>query len=117
VDPSKVGDSRTAQLPAWLARERERWVIALRVHPAARRTGTVGPYGDRLKIAITAPADAGRANAQLVEFIAAKLGVTQAAVELISGTTSRDKRIAVPASLRADQIVAAMATPKKEAGR
>jgi uncharacterized protein (TIGR00251 family) len=117
VDSTRGGDSRTAEPPAWLAKQARCWVVALHVQPAARRTAITGLYGDRLKIAVTAPADGGRANAQLVRFIATQLRVASATVELLSGAASRDKRVAIPLNLAAEQIVAALAPPKKEAGR
>jgi uncharacterized protein YggU (UPF0235/DUF167 family) len=37
----------------------------------------------------------GKANAALIDFIAARVGVGRTAVELISGETSRSKRLRV----------------------
>ena len=76
----------------------------------------MGPYGDRLKIGVVAPADAGRANAELLQFIAAQLGVAKSAVELLSGAASRDKRVALPLSLEPDDIIAALSPRTKKAG-
>jgi uncharacterized protein YggU (UPF0235/DUF167 family) len=37
----------------------------------------------------------GKANASLIEFLARQLGVSKSAVELVSGETSRAKRVRI----------------------
>lgn len=54
-----------------------------------------GPQGDVLKIRITAPPADGKANKAVCKLIAAELGVPKTAVEVVSGASSRYKRIAV----------------------
>jgi uncharacterized protein (TIGR00251 family) len=103
---SRGGDSRTETTPDWLVRQADRWVLALHVQPGARRTGIIGRHGDRLKIAVAAPATAGRANDRLLEFLAERLGTTKRSLGLLSGGGSRAKRVALPGELRADAIVA-----------
>jgi uncharacterized protein (TIGR00251 family) len=73
-------------------------VLALHVQPGARRTAIVGPHGDRLKIAVASPPADGRANAALLEFLAEQLAVPRVAVTLLSGASSREKRVAVSTS-------------------
>lgn len=69
----------------------------LRVHvqPGASRTEVAGLHGDCLKIRLAARAIEGEANACLIEFLAATLGVAKRAVSIDAGETSRRKRIAV----------------------
>lgn len=67
-------------------------VIAVRAQPGARRNAVVGEQNGSLKVAVTAPADRGRANKALEEMLAAALGLKKSQVELIGGATSRDKR-------------------------
>lgn len=106
-----------AQPPVWLACQRNCWVLALHVQPGARRTAIAGQHGDRLKIAVAAPADAGRANAQVLQFLATQLRVAKSTVELLNGAGSRNKRVAVPATLQLEDIIAALVpTPRKETG-
>jgi len=54
-----------------------------------------GIYGDSLKIKLTAPPVEGAANKMCVSFLAKRLGVPKSAVEIISGLSSRKKRILV----------------------
>lgn len=70
-------------------------ILALQVQPSARRMGIIGPYGDRLKIAIAAPANKGRANQQLLRWLAEALDLPLQQFELVQGATSRTKRIRI----------------------
>jgi uncharacterized protein (TIGR00251 family) len=65
--------------------------LRLRVSPSAKRPCVVGRHGDAWKVRVTAPADAGRANAALVELIASAVSVPARAVRLVSGHGARDK--------------------------
>ena len=69
--------------------------LAVRAQPDAKRTAVAGIYGEgpsaQLKIAIHAPPLEGRANAALIEFLAATFGLPKNAVELLSGEMSRSK--------------------------
>jgi uncharacterized protein (TIGR00251 family) len=81
-------------------------LLDVRVQPRASRTEFAGRMGDRLRIRLNAPPVDGRANAALVEFIAAECGLSRARVTLERGETGRDKRLrlhgvaAVPAALQ-----------------
>lgn len=52
-------------------------------------------YGDRLKIRITAPPVDGKANAHLIEFLAAQFGVAKQAVSIVSGDSGRHKTVRI----------------------
>lgn len=71
--------------------------VVLRVHaqPGAGRTQLVGRHGDALKVRVAAPPDQGRANTAIVALLAEQLGVPPAAVTLLSGATSRAKRVRI----------------------
>jgi uncharacterized protein (TIGR00251 family) len=69
--------------------------IAVRLAPRASRDRVLGPHGDALKVAITAPPVEGRANDHLVAFLAKRLGVAKGAVRLVGGERSRDKVVEV----------------------
>ncbi len=70
-------------------------MFAVHVQPRAARTEAVGRYGDALKIRVHAPPVDGAANAELVRFLADRLGVPQNAVTILSGAGSRRKRVAI----------------------
>jgi len=78
-------------------------VLTLHVQPGAKRTEVAGQYGDALKVRLAAPPVDGKANAELLRFIADAFGVPLRNVTLERGDTSRRKvvRIRCPA-LRPD---------------
>lgn len=71
------------------------FVLALHIQPGAKKTGIAGLHGDALKIRLAAPPVDGKANAALIEFLAKTCGVPRSAVELVSGETSRSKRVRI----------------------
>jgi len=75
----------------WARRLANGWSLTIRVQPGARRSEVVGPHGDVLRIRVAGPAVDGRANAELVRFLAEHLGVPARAVEITRGHTSRTK--------------------------
>ena len=70
-------------------------VLALHIHPGAKRSGVCGMYGNAVKIAVKSPPVDGKANRALCEFVAGKLDVPANAVLLVSGATGRDKRLRI----------------------
>jgi uncharacterized protein (TIGR00251 family) len=71
------------------------WLLDLHVQPGARATAAAGVHGDRLKLKIAAPPVDNKANALLLAWLAARLGVPRSAVRLVRGETSRLKTVAV----------------------
>jgi uncharacterized protein (TIGR00251 family) len=65
------------------------------VVPRSRTTEIAGQYGDAIRIRLAAPPVDGAANAELIRFLADRLGVTRAQVSIVRGTTGRRKTIAV----------------------
>jgi uncharacterized protein (TIGR00251 family) len=61
--------------------------------PKAPRNEITGWLSDTLKVKIKAPPPEGRANAVLCEFLAANLRLPQHAVSVVTGETSRQKRM------------------------
>lgn len=70
-------------------------VIGVRAQPGARKNSVLGEHNGLLKVAVTAPADKGRANEALIELLAAAFGVKRSQVELIAGRTSREKKFLI----------------------
>ena len=79
------------------------WLIAggtsvtLRLHilPGAKKSEVAGLHGEALKIRLAAPPLDGRANACLIAFVADRLGITRTRVRIVSGESSRAKRIRI----------------------
>jgi uncharacterized protein (TIGR00251 family) len=69
------------------------WV---RVVPGASSDRVVGWQSDgKLRVRISAPPERGRANKALARLLARRLGVRASAFQVVSGETSREKRLQV----------------------
>ena len=91
-------------MPAWLREEAGALVLTLHVQPGAAHTAVDGEHGEALKLRLAAAPVEGRANAELVRWLAGAFGVPRRNVVLLRGETSRAKvlRIVAP-SLRPDR--------------
>lgn len=70
--------------------------VALRVSTGAKKTRIKGTYGETApKLAVAAPPEKGRANAEVERLLAAVLGVAASQVEVVRGASSRDKVVLV----------------------
>ena len=79
----------------WILADGDGVILRLHIQPGAKKTEIAGLHGEALKIRLAAPPVDGKANASLIEFLARQLGVSKSAVELVSGETSRAKRVHV----------------------
>jgi uncharacterized protein (TIGR00251 family) len=70
-------------------------VLTVRVQPKASRNAIIGGHGEALKIALTAPPVDGAANKACIAFLAKKLGLAKSAFAILSGQTSRNKRLLI----------------------
>ncbi len=70
-------------------------ILLVRAQPGARRSGIQGEYRGRLKIAVSAPPEDGRANDAIVDVIRESLALKRSQISLLGGQTSRDKRFLI----------------------
>ena len=80
---------------SWFRRDGSDWLLAIHAQPGARKSGVAGLHGDALKIKLSAPPSEGRANAELLSYLAEALGVPRSAVQLERGASSRKKCVRV----------------------
>lgn len=85
-------------------------MLTIHTQPGARGAGVVGQHGDALKIRIDSPPIEGRANLALIAFLAERLGVAKQAISLLSGETSRRKRLLVKGA-SCSQVLQALTEP------
>lgn len=64
--------------------------FSCRVTPRARKAGLARDGGE-IRVAVTAPAEDGRANAAVAEALAHALGVAKTRLTLVRGGTARQK--------------------------
>ncbi|HNR84892.1 DUF167 domain-containing protein [Ottowia sp.] len=72
-------------------------LLKLPIHatPGARRTEAAGAHGQALRVRLAAPPVDGKANAALIAWAAAALGVPRSQVELLHGASGRQKVLGV----------------------
>jgi uncharacterized protein (TIGR00251 family) len=80
--------------PAFLRRTATGVTVALRAQPRARRTALDGG-GDVLRVTVTAPAEDGKANAAVIDVLAATWRLPKSAFAVMRGVTSRDKVLSI----------------------
>jgi uncharacterized protein (TIGR00251 family) len=92
-----MGSVKEAQLKAVVEAASVAGELRLRVKvvPGASRTKVMGVLGDRLKIAVAAPPEAGQANAAVVAVLARVLQLSERAVMIVAGHTQPRKLVAV----------------------
>ncbi|MFT3743468.1 MAG: DUF167 domain-containing protein [Pyrinomonadaceae bacterium] len=69
--------------------------FSVRVIPRSSKSEIAGEHDGSLKVRISAPPVDGAANAEIVRLFAKLLGVSKSSVEIVSGETSKNKRIRV----------------------
>ena len=69
--------------------------LVLHVVPRASKTAVVGNHGDAVKIRIAAPPVDGAANAELIRFLAKRLGVARSAIAITAGASGRRKTVTI----------------------
>ncbi len=85
--------SSTAR-PAWLAVSREGALqLLVHVQPGAKRSAVIGEHGGRLKVALAAPPVDGKANAELVKFLAKLQTLGKRNLRLAAGELTREMRL------------------------
>jgi len=68
-------------------------VLVVRVLPGAGRTEVVGRYGEALKLRVAAPPTGDRAIDAVVALVVKEFNLGRADVSVISGASSRHKRL------------------------
>jgi uncharacterized protein (TIGR00251 family) len=70
-------------------------IINLWIQPKASCNEVVGFHGEFLRIRVTAPPAGGQANRLCCQILAETLGIASSRIEIISGHSSRRKRVRV----------------------
>lgn len=70
-------------------------ILNVYVQPRASKNQICGIQGDELKIRLTSPPVDGAANKLCREFVAELFRISKSSVEIVSGETSRHKRLRI----------------------
>lgn len=84
-------------MPIWRTEAQGHLLLILHIQPGAKSTEVAGAHGDALKIRLAAPPVDGQANEVLIRFLADAFGVPKRNVTIVSGQTSRRKRVRIDA--------------------
>ena len=80
---------------SWITADANGVVLTIKATPSSSNDGVAGVEGEWLRVRLRAPPVDGKANAALVRWLAGWLGVPRQAVEMVSGSTARIKRVRV----------------------
>lgn len=83
----------------WARWDGSAWHLAVRVQPGARRSEAVGVHGDELRVRVAGRAVEGKANAELLAYIANALEVSVRTVRIETGHKHRSKHVVVEADV------------------
>ena len=83
----------------WIKPSAGRLLVEVKVLPGASVSRVAGIRDGALLVRVAAPPEKGKANEELRDCLARALGIPRSAVELVSGLTSRRKRLSVPAGM------------------
>lgn len=79
----------------WLSDDHGDVLLTVRVQPRASRTGVAGEIDGALKIRLASPPVDGAANAELVAFLAKRLGRPKGSIRIERGERARLKVVRV----------------------
>ena len=81
-------------------------ILEIKVTPSSgRQRIVVDPTGTRIKVYLKSPPEDGKANRELTGFLAKSLGCRLAQVDILSGATSRTKRVKIDLSLTREEVL------------
>jgi hypothetical protein len=70
-------------------------MLEVRVMPNSSKNIVDSVYNGKLKIRINAAPEDGKANKELISFLAKKLGIKKSQIEVTRGATSQDKTLLI----------------------
>jgi len=78
--------------------------IKIYLQPKASRNEIVGPYRDGIKVKVTAPPVEGKANEELLRFLAKEWRISLSHIEMIRGHHSREKTLRISSDENLDLL-------------
>lgn len=80
-------------------------VFDIKVTPSSSRQQWTLDKNGTLKCFLKSPPEKGKANKELIEFLSKTLGIAKKEIEIISGLTSRKKRVTLPLIISFDGLL------------
>jgi uncharacterized protein (TIGR00251 family) len=94
---------------SWLRATSDGCTVTVKATPRANVSEIAGAAPEWLRVRLQAPPVDGKANAALTELFAKRFGVPKRAVEILTGDTSRLKRVRLH-GVSAETVAAAVAS-------
>ncbi|MBW7898587.1 hypothetical protein B188_18340 [Candidatus Brocadiaceae bacterium B188] len=70
-------------------------ILSIRTRPGSGKNCVLGEYGGRLKLAVTAAPEKGKANKAVIKLLAEIFQIHESSIHIISGKSSQDKRLLI----------------------
>lgn len=67
-------------------------ILPVRARPGAKRDAILDEHDGSLRVAVSAPPEAGKANDAIVRLLAQVFGIRRSSIHLMAGQTSRTKK-------------------------
>jgi uncharacterized protein (TIGR00251 family) len=83
-------------------------MIVIKVVPGSGKQKFVQDKAGSLKCFLKNQAEQGRANAELIKYLAHELNITQQQVTIVSGHITRSKKLKIDCNLTKEQLYAAL---------
>jgi len=84
-----------ADSPPWMRVSNDEVTIEVTARPGASRRGVISAGGERLVVGVHSSAQKGKANDELIEYLAGEMRVPRSALIIVRGETSRRKTIRI----------------------
>lgn len=75
-------------------------IIMVKVVPNAQKNELIEFVDSVLKVRVKAPPDKGKANEELIEFLSQEFSIPKSKIQILSGHSSRLKKIEIQADIR-----------------
>jgi len=89
------GGNSLAADPPWMRVADDEVTIEVTARPGASRRGVISASGERLVVGVHSGPQKGKANDELIEYLAGELRLPRAALLIVRGATSRRKTIRI----------------------
>lgn len=70
-------------------------VLPVKAQPGAKKNAVTGSHAGQLKVSVTQAPEKGKANAAIIDVLAAELALKRSQISLIAGETSSQKKFLV----------------------
>ena len=94
MSPRDTGKTPAPDSP-WMRVSIDEVVIEVTARPGTSRRGVIGVTGERLVIGVNSRPEKGKANDELIEYLAREMRVPRSAMLIVRGETSRRKTIRI----------------------